>query len=42
MARKCGTCTLCCTAMAVPELDKPNGVRCKATMWEDLTFELLG
>lgn len=26
--RKCGACTLCCTAMAVPELDKPNGVPC--------------
>lgn len=28
MARKCGTCDMCCTAMSVPELDKPNGVRC--------------
>ena len=27
--RKCGACTLCCTALAVPELDKPNGVPCK-------------
>lgn len=26
--RKCGACTLCCTTLAVPELDKPNGVRC--------------
>lgn len=29
MKRKCGACTLCCTALAVPELDKPNGVPCK-------------
>lgn len=29
MKRKCGTCTLCCTALAVPELDKPNGVPCE-------------
>lgn len=29
MKRKCGTCTLCCTALAVPELDKPNGVSCQ-------------
>lgn len=28
MKRKCGACTLCCTTLAVPELDKPNGVRC--------------
>ena len=26
--RKCGTCTLCCTALAVPELGKKNGERC--------------
>lgn len=29
VSRKCGACTLCCTTMAVPELDKPNGVPCK-------------
>src|SRR5690606_657388 len=29
MKRTCGACTLCCTALAVPELDKPNGVPCK-------------
>jgi hypothetical protein len=27
--RKCGPCTLCCTAMAVPELSKPAGVECE-------------
>ncbi len=26
--RKCGACTLCCTALAVPELDKKNGEPC--------------
>ncbi len=29
MDRSCGACTLCCTAMAVPELGKPNGVECE-------------
>lgn len=28
MSRACGGCTLCCTALAVPELNKPNGVPC--------------
>ena len=28
MGRPCGPCTLCCTAMPVPELDKPAGVPC--------------
>tara|TARA_R110000744_G_scaffold184845_1_gene304261 strand:+ start:1716 stop:2141 length:426 start_codon:yes stop_codon:yes gene_type:complete len=27
--RDCGECTLCCTAMAVPELDKANGIKCE-------------
>jgi hypothetical protein len=27
--RGCGDCGLCCTALAVPELDKPNGMQCK-------------
>jgi hypothetical protein len=27
--RGCGDCGLCCTALAVPELDKPNGVECE-------------
>ena len=26
--RKCGACTLCCTALAVPELGKKNGEPC--------------
>lgn len=29
MKRKCGACTLCCTALAVPELGKKNGERCQ-------------
>jgi hypothetical protein len=26
--RKCGSCTVCCTLTAVPELDKPIGMTC--------------
>lgn len=26
--RSCGTCTACCTSLAVKELDKPQGVVC--------------
>lgn len=29
MKRKCGSCTLCCTALAVPELGKKTGEPCK-------------
>lgn len=28
MNRKCGSCTLCCKLLPVPELEKPNNVRC--------------
>lgn len=28
MNRNCGKCTLCCTVLAIPELDKPMGDRC--------------
>ena len=27
--RRCGTCTECCTALAVPELEKAQGERCR-------------
>ena len=27
--RQCGPCTLCCTILAVKEIDKPAGVKCK-------------
>jgi hypothetical protein len=27
-SRQCGDCNICCTAMKVPALDKPAGVRC--------------
>ena len=27
-SRSCGSCTACCTAIGVQELDKPAGVRC--------------
>lgn len=29
IVRKCGSCKLCCSALSVPELDKPNGVACE-------------